>query len=123
MILLKATTWTNLDLGWYESHTYTLRAFDGWLNVSGVYGPTTATTPLAPTYNLRLTTVGPCTVTVTNRSSQVVVTNATDMTGGSALGLAVAPGDYDIKAVSGSVTKSQTVSIVSSDLLNVATGF
>jgi len=128
MILLKATKWSNLGLGWDESHTYSLRAFDGSLNMSPSYGPTLpVTTPFAPSYKLNLTTNGPCTVTVTNRSSQDIVTNpiATPMTGGVPLILTVTPGDYDIKAVpavSGSTTKYQTVTIIASDLF-AATGF
>ncbi len=125
MILLKATTWSNLGLGWDESHTYSLRAFDGSLNMSPSYGPTLpVTTPFAPSYKLQLTTNNPCTVTVTNRSSQDIVTNpiATSMTGGVPLILTVTPGDYDIKAVSGT-TKYQTVTIIASDLLTAKTGF
>ena len=124
MTLLDATTWSNVDLGWNETHTYALRAFDGSLNLSPLYGPTTATTALAPTYDLKLATVGACTVTVTNRSSQDVLAGCPkSMTANSFFTWVVAPGDYDIKSVSESTTKYQAVTIIASDLLTAKTGF
>jgi len=126
MYLFKTTTWSNVGLGWDESHTYTLRAFDGSLNVSSsYYGPTTATTALSPTYNFMLTTTAACTVTVTNWSSRDVLKECPkSMTASnSSFTWVVTPGDYEVKSVSESTTKYQTYSIVAKDLLTAKTGF
>ena len=102
MTLLNTTTWSNLGLGWGETHSYSLRAFDGQLNMSSLYGPASATTALAPTYDLKVSTLGACTVTITNRSSQDILTGCPKtMTANSNFTWVVTPGDYDIKSVSG----------------------
>jgi hypothetical protein len=125
MTLFNATTWSNVGLGWDESHTYGLRAFDGSLNISPLYGPTTtATSALSPTYNFKLTTVAACTVTVTNWSSRDVLTGCPkSIAATNSFTWGVTPGDYEVKSVSGSTTKYQTYSIVASDLLTAKTGF
>jgi type II secretory pathway pseudopilin PulG len=123
MRLLKGTTWTDLNAGWETNRTYSLRAFDGSLNMSSPYASATASTSSPPLYKMKLTTIGACMVTVKKRPAETIVADSQPVLSGSSLTLNVTPGDYDITAVSGTTTKYQTQTIIASDLLSVPTGF
>ncbi len=123
--MLDTNVWSDMSLGWGETHTYQVRAFDGLANISSASASVSATSALAPHYPLTVTTTAACNVTVTNYASKDVLPGCPKaLSAGAAYTWSVTPGVYLISARQGSSSpKVRLYSVYTGTEDPVQTGF
>ena len=122
---LVGNVWSDVSLGWGETHTYSVRAFDAAMNVSSPSATVSATSALAPHYSLTVSTIGACAITVSNYASKDVLPNCPKaLSDGQSFTWSVTPGTYLISARVGSGTpKVQLYTVLSGGEYPAKTGF